>query len=280
MHLKKVWIGLSLVAAVVLTTPALAVDVLVSIESLSGSTGIGFSPLVAAAHDGSVDLFDNGSMASPGVEQVAELGSFATAIGEVTSMQSSAVAANVANADSSVGPLLPGVTQSVVLSLDPTNNRYFSFLSMAVPSNDAFIGNDNPTAIELFDAGGNFAGQDFKLNGEDIWDAGTEVNALTGALFVQGQDGSISVAENGVVHPADLSTIFSYYVGYYVGETTPPGYEFSGGPDTDTPIVTISFAVVPEPAPLTLFGLGTIGWFAAGSRRQRRRYSPSPSCPG
>jgi hypothetical protein len=192
-------------------------------------------------------------MASAGVEDVAELGGGgATLIGEVTAQQASAVAAPVRNADSSLSPLFPGATQSVVLSLDPTANRYFSYLAMVVPSNDAFIGNDNPTVVELFDAGGGFVGADFTLTGNRIWDAGTEVNGLTGALFVVGQDGSLSPAEGGVVHAADLGEIF----GHYVGQNTPAGYVFSGGPAATDGIISFSFAVVPEPGTGVLAAMG------------------------
>lgn len=246
------------------STAARAVDVRVTIQSLSNSTGIAFSPLIASAHNGSVDNFDSGSAASAGVENVAELGSVgAMLINEILTAQPSAVAVPLANADSSFGPLLPGATQSAILSLDPVDNRYFSYLAMAVPSNDMFIGNDNPTARELFDAGGNFIGQNFMVNGSNIWDAGTEVNGLVGSAFIAGQDATAGADENGVIQPANLATAFSFYV----GQTTGPGYVFSGGPAADTPIVAISFAVVPEPASFSLIGVGCIALLATMRRR-------------
>lgn len=247
---------------------ARAVDVRVTIESLSSPTGIAFSPLIASAHNGTVDPFNSGGTASAGVENVAELGSVgAMLINEITTAQPSAVAEPLANPDSSFGPLLPGATQSIVLSLDPVNNRYFSYLAMAVPSNDMFIGNDNPTSHELFDAGGNFVGQNFTLNGSAIWDAGTEVNGLTGSAFIAGQDATQGAAEGGTIQPANLAANFSFYV----GQTTGPGYIFSGGPAADTPIARISFAVVPEPATLAHAGLAMIGTLGiAGKRRLRR----------
>ena len=164
-------------------SPARAVDVRVTVTNLGPADGIAFSPVVVAAHNGTVDLFDNGSAASTGVENVAEMGNGTDLMGEITTMQGSADTELAIANMGGFGPGIhvPGSSGALVLSLDPTDNRYFSFLSMVVPSNDAFVGNDDPLAHELFDAGGNFVGQDFTLMGSDIWDAGTEINGLTGA---------------------------------------------------------------------------------------------------
>ncbi|PZD74071.1 Haloalkane dehalogenase [Acaryochloris thomasi RCC1774] len=67
-------------------------------------------------------------------------------------------------------------TFTVTLNGTPEENRYFSFASMLFPTNDGFIGNDDPEAIEIFDASGNFVGADFIVTGADAWDGGTEVN--------------------------------------------------------------------------------------------------------
>jgi len=264
---KRRCFAASFALATLFASQALAVNIRVTVENLSPATGFGLSPVVAVAHDGSVDLFDNGSIASTGVEDVAELGNFTALLGEIAGMQSSAAAAPVANSMGVVMPLFPSAVQSVVLSLDPADNRYFSFLSMVVPSNDAFIGNDDPTSIELFDAGGSFVANDFNVSGAGIWDAGTEVNGLTGALFVVGQDGSLSPAEGGVVHPADLDTIFDFYV----GEDTPAGYEFSGGPSANDPVASISFELVPEPASFAL--LSGLAICVGSAARLRRRFT-------
>lgn len=262
--------GVVLSCGICSVAPVLAIDVRVTIENLSGPTGIAFSPLIASAHDGSVDPFDSGSAASAGVQNVAELGSVgAMLINEIKAAQPSAVATPLANPDGTFGPLLPGAKQSVVLSLDPVNNRYFSYLAMAVPSNDMFIGNDAPLSHPLFDAAGNFIGQNFTLTGSGIWDAGTEVNGLQGAAFIVGQSATDHTAENGIIHPADLAAGF----GLYVGQQTPVGYLFSGGPSAATPSSAISFSVVPEPTTLALAGLGLVGLIGIGCQRQLRRSS-------
>jgi len=164
----------------------------------------------------------------------------------------SAVAAPARNADNSYGPLLSGATQSVVLAgLDPTDNRYFSYLSMFVPSNDTFIGNDNPLAIQLFDAGGSFVATGFTLTADQLWDAGSEVNGLFGAAFIQGQSAADGADEGSVVTPVNLATAF----GFYQGQTTGPGYAYSSSFAADTPIISFAFEVVPEPTTAVLAAL-------------------------
>ncbi len=60
-----------------------------------------------------------------------------------------------------------------------------SFAAMVVPSNDAFIGNHNPWAIEIFDAAGNYKGkQIYTVLGSEVWDAGTELNTEMDAAFI------------------------------------------------------------------------------------------------
>ncbi|NEN88240.1 MAG: hypothetical protein F6K48_04645 [Okeania sp. SIO3H1] len=41
------------------------------------------------------------------------------------------------------------------------SSRYFSYGAMGLPSNDAFIANENPLGIRIFDEDGNFLGADF-----------------------------------------------------------------------------------------------------------------------
>lgn len=97
-----------------------------------------------------------------------------------------------------------GETETFTVTLEgtPEQNRYFSFASMLFPTNDGFIGNDDPQAIEIFDESGNFIGADFVVTGEDAWDAGTEVNdespeslLYTFEVFGEGVD------ENGTIQP-------------------------------------------------------------------------------
>ncbi len=233
-----------------------AVDIRVTVTNLLGPTSSAFSPVIASAHSGAVDQFNSGSAASPGVENVAELGATgATLIAEILAQQPTAVAAPARNADNSFSPLFSGATQSVVLSgLDPTDNRYFSYLSMFVTSNDTFIGNDNPLAIQLFDAGGNFVATGFTLIADRLWDAGSEVNGLFGSVFIQGQTPTDGVEEGGVVTPADFANGFDIFQ----GQTTAAGYAYAATFAADTPIISFAFEVVPEPTTAVLAALGAL----------------------
>jgi PEP-CTERM motif len=149
------------------------------------------------------------------------------------------------------------------LSLDPALNRYFSFASMVVPSNDSFVGNDSPTAIPLFDAMGHFVAADFVLTGSDIWDAGTEVNQPTGAAYLVGQDATLGTDENSVVQAVNLATQFTPYL----GGMTPLGETFATVPGAGTAFVSVSFSVVPEPSALALASTALCGLVFARRRR-------------
>lgn len=70
------------------------------------------------------------------------------------------------------------------VSVDPTRHRFFSWLGALIPSNDAFLGNEDPFQIEVFDENGRFRGPLYiDIYGNQVLDAGlcqnTEIN-LTG----------------------------------------------------------------------------------------------------
>ncbi len=63
------------------------------------------------------------------------------------------------------------------LYLDPENHRFLSLKGRLYPADDAFIGNDDPHAIELFDEDGRFQGPIvLEFDGNDVLDAGVFVN--------------------------------------------------------------------------------------------------------
>jgi hypothetical protein len=249
-------------AGLLLASPAFAVDVRVTISNPSPVDGFAVSRFFLAAHDGSYDFFDDSSAANLGTENVAELGATADLISDINTAQPTAVAVQATATGG--GVFLPGGSGStLLLSLDPTLNRYLSYGAMVVPSNDAFVGNDSPTAFQLFDGGGNFVATTLTLTGSDIWDAGTEMNNSFGAAFLDGQDATMGDDENGMVHK-DLATQFTAYAGL----TTALGESFSYIPEADTTVATLTFEVIPEPATTVLAGLA---FFAVVGFLRRRR---------
>ncbi|MCO6042617.1 spondin domain-containing protein [Aeoliella sp. ICT_H6.2] len=257
--LPKLSTLLTVAAMACVMQSAAAVQVRVTVRNTGVSDSVALSPIIMAAHDGSVDLFSSGSLASAGIEDVAEMGGpGATLIGEVTTAQATAVTEVGVATSGGFGPgiLIPGAEASYVLSLDPTMNRYFSYAAMVVPSNDSFIGNDDPMGVELFDGGGNFVGAGFELTGSQIWDAGSEVNDLAGAAYIDGGDAALGTEDSS---PVSLVSDLNDQFGTYLGLTTPTGTTFNSLPPANEGFVTFSFQVVPEPASYMIAGMGALG---------------------
>lgn len=195
------------------------------------------SPLWFAMHDGSYDYFNAGEKASKAVEYMAEDGEVGNPHNRMTPEFVEALVADgldlskvplaeetlsgkfavsdaaknggyqdllITNDAATFAHPLPGDTASVSFKyeLDASKNKYFSYATMPFPTNDGFIGNDDAKEVAVYDEQGYFIGANFDVYGEDVWDAGTEVNDETfetlpyngHQMFVGG------VEENGVIH--------------------------------------------------------------------------------
>jgi hypothetical protein len=135
------------------------------------------------------------------------------------------------------------------------NNRFFTFANMVIPSNDLFLGNDSPTAFQLFDATGNLLINSINQTAGQIWDAGSETADPANAAFIVGGNNDNRTPENGVV------TFERTELAVFNGLTTAAGYIFSdAGLTNTTNVFDIAFSVtaVPEPssAAMLVFGLG------------------------
>ena len=125
--------------------------------------------------------------------------------------------------------------------------RYASFASMIIPSNDGFFGNEDPFAYEVFDEDGNPTGDiEITIYGQDIYDAGTEVNDALGAagfsLGPNGDDGGESTDDpTGLVgiHP----DLFENIVGIQTAAGTTVGSDGSGGIAADEAVARITISV-------------------------------------
>ena len=184
-----------------MTSGATAVTLRVTVDNLGPENGAFTTPVWFGVHDGGFDLFDEGAAASQPLERIAEDGTIEPLNNAFTGTAQGTVFGP------NVPPIGPGETGTSTFSLDPqpSESLYFSYAAMILPSNDAFIANDDPFQFQLFDNAGNFTGADFVVPGARVWDAGTEVNdelAETTAFFNQ-EVPDTGTPENGTVqlHP-------------------------------------------------------------------------------
>lgn len=171
----------------------------ITVTNTSNAGGTFLTPVYFGFHDGNFDLFDVGEAASPGLEALAEDGSFGAIAAERQAVSPDSQGLVVAGDG---GPIATQESTSNTLVVDANTNTYVSFGAMILPSNDAFIGTDN--AVRLFDDHGNFLGaQTLTFTGSDVYDAGTEVNTEEDAAFLNQTAPNTGVDENGVItqHP-------------------------------------------------------------------------------
>lgn len=264
MNIKKLT-RLSAAAFVVsagMSTAASAATIEISITNTQGVSGLYLTPLLTVLHDGNFDPFDNGSAASTAVERLAEEGDPSLVLADATAAGASA---GVIFGPAGFGgaPVLdPGETASIFLDVDELSQRFLTFMSMVIPSNDIFIGNDDSMAYEVFDATGNFTNiGPISVYTDDAWDAGTEVNNGLGAPF--NTAGGTATEVDGVITQA------SDRLAFLTGQNTVAGttIDLAGGRNL---LARIEISEVPLPAgfPLLLAGMGAFGLMR---RRQRKQ---------
>ena len=261
----------AVVMATAMPTTASAVSVKVTVTNLSGQGGLALTPLYAAFHDSSFDPFDAGDEASEGIERLAELGDPSQIRNIRLETQPESVGGVIAAAGNGVPPIEPGETASAVFQLNPDDHSLFTFLSMILPSNDTFIGNDD--AIRIFDESGNFLGdQTIDVTGNYIYDAGTEVNdasATGGAAPFPGAPGGAD--ENGVITAGQSLADFAGLTLF--GQVLDADQiDFLSDP-ANFQLARIEITAVPLPPAVVLFGaaLAGLGWLG-----RRRKSATSP----
>ena len=188
--------------------PADLVEVTVTVENLSPENGTAITPLWFGLHNGDFDTYDRGRPVSSGLESLAEDGVTEGIATEFLNSRTGFVEGTITGDEGeNPGVIDVGETTSFTFTVDRSlaSSRYLNYASMILPSNDAFIANGNPLAHEIFDGNGNFLGADFVITGEEVLDAGTEVNdeAESSTAFFGQTAPNTGETEGGVVqtHP-------------------------------------------------------------------------------
>ena len=150
-------------------------QVLVSIENIAPENGTALTPLWVGFHNGGYDTIDLGRPASEGVERIAEDGDPAVLNQEFDQSGLGSAQGVVAGPS---GPLTPGERGELLIDVENAGEqgRYFNYAAMVLPSNDIFVANDDQREHLVFDQRGRFLGADFIITGDEVLDAGTEVN--------------------------------------------------------------------------------------------------------
>jgi len=174
----------------------------ITVDNATAPGGVFMAPIWAGIHDGSFDIYNQGQAASAALESLAEDGDSSLLSADFASTAPGGTDGVIIGADGVAGPIDSGETASTTLTVNnESSNRYFSYAGMLIPSNDAFVGNDDAQGIQLFDASGNFLGaKEFTVKGTDVKDAGTEVNTENDAAFINQTAPNTGVDENGTVH--------------------------------------------------------------------------------
>lgn len=132
----------------------------VSVEITNLTHGSYFTPLLVAAHSNTTHLFEVGTIATDGIQEMAEGGSIATLSTEATN-------AGSVTSENPAGGLLAPAQNTSITDFDTLANTHLSIAAMVLPSNDGFVGLD---AWEIPTTTGTYT---IFLN---AYDAGTEAN--------------------------------------------------------------------------------------------------------
>jgi hypothetical protein len=251
-------------AAVLLGVAAASVQaqarsVTVTVTNRAQANSIAFAPTHFGFHNGTFDAFNNGTTAGAGIISVAEGGAGGQWLSDFAAAEPMSTRGTIG------GALLAGESRSMTLTVNTAVNKFFTFASMVIPSNDFFIGNDNPMQYRLFDDSGNLLINQITQRSSQIWDAGSEAFSIAGAAFLVNGNNDFRIPQNGVVN-----FNFAELAGFN-GQQTAAGYIFNSGLTANQEIYTIDFrsTVVPEPSSVILLATGALG-LAVAARRKRR----------
>jgi len=147
-----------------------------TVESKTGQFGSWFSPVWVGIHDGGFDWFDVGEKAANWTQAIAEFSDF----GPIREQFSSDPTSNIFQTSTGGNEIAPGDDRETCFSIDENefetgNDLYISYAAAFLPSNDAFIGNNNPTQFKIYDSSDDEL-EDMYYCVNEVLDAGTEEN--------------------------------------------------------------------------------------------------------
>ncbi|MEM0923859.1 MAG: spondin domain-containing protein [Pseudomonadota bacterium] len=167
----------------------------VTVTNTSNAGGTFLTPFYFGFHNGDFDLFEAGEAASAGLEVLAEDGSAGILAQERAAASPGSEGLVVFGAG---GPIATEEVTSDTIEIDGALNTHLAYAAMILPSNDAFVGNDE--ALRLFSDSGRFLGaRVVTLEGTDVYDAGTELNTEEDAAFINQVAGNTGLDEDGFV---------------------------------------------------------------------------------
>jgi len=223
----------------------LLTELVVTVENLSNDDGLFETPFWVGFHDGSFDLGTQGKSADNfgGLEALAEEGD-TSGVSARFAEESNGIDTTITSPGGFAGaPVFdPGeVVQTTIDVPNPSENQYFSFASMVIPSNDSFLANLDRYAHRIFTGSGRFRGTTtINLFGANVYDAGTEVNnPFGGAAF--STEGGDSVVEGGVISRTTSLDDF-------VGTGIPTGDELGSAFSRRTPLARITLSLASDPS--------------------------------
>lgn len=164
-------------------------------------------PLLVVFHDGTVDLFNTGDRARPELGWLASEGIIAPFVEALRREHPDAVINMITNNYfGSDEPFFAETWTAREQSLLPSKHRYFSYVGKVGPSDDAFIGNDDPRMYEVFDESGLYKGPVvISVRGSQVLDAGVKLNDEQNMMYFHNRqpdvDAGVGEASAIAQHP-------------------------------------------------------------------------------
>lgn len=196
---KNVITGALLAAATLGSAAVSAQELSVKITNLTNGTY--FAPVLVAAHNGTVDLFEAGMPATMHLRMMAEGGNLAGLVSDVANAGANYVA------NPAAGLLAPGASTTAMVGAISKMNDRLSITAMMVPTNDGFIGADSFAIpkkpgtytyyLNAYDAG-------TEVNDEIITGGGTGVPGIPGAPGGNGGTGATGVVTTEFNHTVHI----------------------------------------------------------------------------